>query len=520
MSSEHPSSLYRWTVLGIIMLGTFMAILDSSIVMVALPPMMSAFGVTRDKIEWVATAFMLASAAVMPLVGWLAGRLGYKMVYLSCLFIFTAASAGCALAWSYESLVAMRVLQAIGGGAIQPIGMAIVGDLFEPHERGKALGVWGTGVMVAPALGPTLGGYLTDISSWRTIFSVNLPIGAVTLLAGLMIMRNHGKRNAKPLDIFGYGFLTMALVSSLIALSNGQQEGWGSNYILTCWALATIGFVMFIGIELAVKYPILDLALFKARNYSLSIVLAVFRAIGLFGGVFLLPIFLQNLAGYTTIQSGMWMIPAAVAVGVMMPISGRLADRYGPRGLAALGSAFVGVSLLMFGNLDPMSGWPTIIIPQVLRGFGLALMMAPLITAALNAVPKHEIPMASSFFSVAQNVGGAIGIAVMNTHVTNEAHRHAVRIGELLPVQSQDFARFAQRASEMVIRQSPGILPTPQVKSAFAAAQGMLRRAQVLGFDNGFVFAGWVIIAAIPLCLFLKASEHHKRGGGPAVAAE
>ncbi|MFB3891522.1 MAG: DHA2 family efflux MFS transporter permease subunit [Phycisphaerae bacterium] len=513
-----PSAAYRWSVLGIIMMGTFMAILDSSIVNVALPHMMSAFGVPRDKIEWVATGFMLASASAMPLVGWAASRVSYKLLYLGCLGIFTAASGLCALAWSFESLVAARVLQAIGAGAIQPIGMAIVAELFEPHERGRALGVWGTGIMVAPALGPTLGGYLTDEFSWRSIFSVNLPIGVLTLLAGMIVM----KRLAPPatrkrrLDVWGYLFLTLALVSGLTALSNGEDKGWDSDYIHICFALTIIGVVMFIGVELAREKPLLDLRLFAIRNYSASIALAIFRSVGLFGSVFLLPIFLQTLMGYTTVQSGLWMIPGAVAVGVTMPIGGRLADRYSPAILTAIGCVMVGSSLIMFGWLDPMSDAFDIIMPQVVRGVGLALMMAPLLAAALNSVPRNELPMASSFLNVFQNIGGSLGIALMNNFVTRSIQNHAVRLGEVFQPQSQEFFRFSVRVSQLTYYQAHGILVDPRVKATAGALAAITRRAQVLGFDNGFVFAGILILAAIPLCLLLKPAPHHIRGNGMA----
>jgi len=501
----------RWAVLGIIMMGTFMAILDSSIVNVALPHMMSTFGVDREKIEWVSTGYLLASAVVMPLMGWLTTRMSYKSLYLGCLLIFTVASALCAMAWSYESLIAARILQAIGGGAIQPIGMAIVAELFEPHERGRALGIWGTGIMVGPAIGPTLGGYLTDAYSWRTIFSVNLPIGAATLLAGMIIMRPiRAQGGRRPFDIAGYAFLAMALIAGLTALSNGQEKGWSSTYIIVCEMIATIGLVMFIATELAVVHPILDLRLFLIRNYTLSILLAVFRAVGLFGSVFLFPIFLQTLMGYTPVQSGLWMMPNAIAVGVTMPFAGRLADRYSPAILTLIGSILVGTSLLAFGHLDPLSPWPVLVVPQLFRGAGLALMMAPLIAAALNAVPRHELPMASSFVNVSQNVGGSLGIALLNTYVTNSIHTHAVRLGEVFPPQSQSYARFGlDTASAIVLRHAQGIADSPQVKTAFAAGSGILRRAQVLGFNNGFTFAGLVLLAGIPLCLMLKPEAHH-----------
>lgn len=504
------TSSYRWGVLGIIMMGTFMAILDSSIVNVALPHMMSAFGVNRDKIEWVSTGFMLASAAIMPLVGWIAGRMNYKVLYLGSLTIFTVASALCAMAWSYESLVAARILQAIGGGAIQPIGMAIVAELFEPHERGKALGIWGTGIMVAPALGPTLGGYLTDIFTWRSIFSVNLPIGALTLLIGMAVMRPiHARGGRRPFDWFGYSFLAMALISGLTALSNGQEKGWDSAYIRICEALALVGATMFIAIEATIEHPLLDLKLFLIRNFTLSILLAIFRAVGLFGSVFLLPIFLQTLMGYTTIQAGLWMMPGALAVGVSMPIAGRLADRYSPRALTTVGCILVGGSLLFFGYLDPLSGWKMLILPQLIRGMGLALLIAPLLSAALNSVPRHELPMASSFLNVSQNVGGSMGIALLNNFVTNSIHSHAVRMGEVFPVQSQRFLRFGYDVSGLVFHQARGILPTAEIKAGLAAAQGIVRRATVMGFENGFFLGGLIVLMGIPLCLMLKPSAHH-----------
>ena len=503
---------YRWGVLGIIMMGTFMAILDTSIVNVALPHMMSSFGVTRDKIEWVSTGFLLTSAVVMPLMGWLTGRMSYKALYLGCLVIFTVASGLCAMAWNFESLIAARILQALGGGAIQPIGMAIVAELFEPHERGRALGIWGTGIMLGPALGPTLGGYLTDAFGWRTIFSVNLPFGILTVLAGMMIMRPlRAHTQKRPFDLAGYTFLAMALIAGLTGLSNGQDKGWHSNYVHICEALTVVGAVMFITLELVVAHPLLDLRLFLIRNFSLSIVLAMFRAVGLFGSVFLFPIFLQTLMGYTPVHAGFWMIPNAIAVGVTMPFAGHLADRYSPAILTGAGCVLVGVSLLLFGRLDPLSAWPILVLPQLARGAGLALMMAPLMAAALNAVPRAELPMASSFINVSQNVGGSLGIAWLNSYVTNAIHVHAERLGEVFPVQSAGFFRLALDVLPLEFHGVHGILATPQLKVAFAASSGFLRRAQVMGFDNGFVLAGIVVLAGIPLCLLLTPSAHHVR---------
>jgi EmrB/QacA subfamily drug resistance transporter len=496
----------RWVVLGIVMMGTFMAILDSSIVNVALPHMMAAFGVNRDQIEWVATAFMLATAVAMPLVGWLAGRLGHKLLYLSSLALFTAGSAVCAMAWSYHALIVARIVQAIGGGAIQPVGMAIVADLFEPHERGRALGIWGTGVMIGPALGPTLGGYLTDWFNWRVIFSVNLPFGILTLLAGLAIMRSdsHTRRRPVPFDSWGFGFLSMALIAGLLALSNGQEEGWTSTYIVTCLVLTIVGIVMFLAIETTVEHPLLPLSLFRYRNFSLSMLLSVFRSVGLFGGVFLLPIFLENLAGYSTIQTGLWMMPGAAAVGLMMPVAGRLADRHDPAWLVAMGTALTGASLVMYGGLDPRSSATFIIVPQLVRGAGLALMMAPLLAAAINAVPRSEVATASSFLNVAQRVGGSFGIALLNTFATDMIQVHAVRIGERLGPLTAEFARLGERAAALVLRAGPDSSLSPSAKSMVVAVSAVQQRASVLGFDNAFVLAGVILLLGTPFAFLLE----------------
>ncbi len=502
------SGSYRWFVLGIIMSGAFMVILDMTIVNVALPHMMSALGVNRDKVEWVVTAFMLITAVTATLMGWLSSRFGYKALYLVSLLVFTASSAACAFAWSFESLIAARVIQAVGGGAIQPVGLAIVAELFEPHERGRALGIWGVGIMVGPAVGPTLGGYLTDWFSWRAIFLVNIPVGITAILFGLVLIKSKSfaERKREPFDLPGFVFLAMALIAGLIALSNGQEKGWNSDYILLCLAITIVGLVFFISYELSAAHPLLDLRLFCIRNYSLAILLGIFRATGLFGGLFLLPLFLENLVGYTTVQAGLWMVPSAIAVGIVMPIAGRLTDRYSYRWLVTIGTALSGLSLFMYGNLDPLSGYVEIIGPQLIRGVGMAFMMAPLLTAALNAVPEERVAMASSYLSVAQRVGASFGIALLNTYVTNSAHIHAVRMGELLPAQSNAFYRLSLKSSSLIFRGAHGILPS---KGLLLSTHTILHHAQVLGFDNGFVFAGMFLFAAIPLALLLKPYARH-----------
>jgi len=526
--SEQPAASHRWMVLGIIMVGTFMAILDSSIVNIALPQMMSTFGVKRDQIQWVSTGFMLTSAVTMPIVGWLLIRFGPKLLYLSALSLFTFGSAACALAWSFDSLIMARVLQAIGSGAMQPVGMAIVASMFAPHERGKALGIWGTGVMVGPAVGPTLGGFLTDAFGWRTIFSVNLPFGIMALAAGLLIMegRKDAQQRKIPFDWWGFIFLSIALIGSLLALTLGQEKGWDTTYIRVCMTGGFVGLVMFIAIEKDNPHPLLDFSLFQSRNYTVSMIMAVFRSVGLFGGLFLLPIFLQNLSGYTAIQAGLWMMPGAVIMGIMMPIAGRLTDRFkNPRWLVAGGTTITGLSLLVYAKLDPLSGAAMILGPQAFRSFGLSFMFTPLMTLAVNAIPEDRIAMGSSFLNVSQRVGGSFGINLLNIYVTNSIQRHTIRIGEAICTQSsvfrnitahtlQSLAKIARGGSSsgsalgqlmsMVMRHVHDLPAVTQGSALLISLQMILQKATVRGFEDGFVMGGIIVLAGVPLCLLLK----------------
>ncbi len=290
INSQSSSDSYRWIVLGVLMMGTFTSLLTSSVVNVAIPRIMSTFSIGRGQAEWISTSFMLASAVAMPLVGWMVNRFGHKSFYLGALALFTAGTAACALAWDFNSLIAARVIQAFGGGAMQPAGMAIVALLFKPEERGRAMGIYSMGIMVAPALGPTLGGYLTEWFSWRAVFSMNVPFGLIALISGTILMKNDSSvpRVRRPFDWWGYLFLSMGLIGGLLAFSDGQEKGWTSAYIVTNSAFAIIGMTMFLAIEASTKHPILDLSIFKYRNYSFSMALSIVRSVGLFGGMFFL----------------------------------------------------------------------------------------------------------------------------------------------------------------------------------------------------------------------------------------
>jgi len=300
----------KWSVLSVVILGTFMAILDSNIVNVALPKMMAHFSATVDQIEWVVTAYMIAFAISMPATGWLQSRLGLKDVFIASLVLFVFGSVLCGLAWDKDSMIAFRIIQAAGGGAMMPTGITLVSEAFPPQERGMAMGTWSIGAMVAPSVGPFLGGYLVDEVSWRSIFYINVPVGALAVLAAIWILSSaRGSSPTRRFDLAGFLSFSAFLAALLIALAQGQREGWNSDYILSCFAISLLGLGGFLFSSLRQKDSIIDLSLLLNHNFVMASIINFVRAVAIFGSMFLLPLYLQNLMNYTALRTGIILAP-------------------------------------------------------------------------------------------------------------------------------------------------------------------------------------------------------------------
>jgi DHA2 family multidrug resistance protein len=507
--SPYPN--YKWMVMAIVMMGMVMAMLDSSIVNVSIPTIMADFGSNVADIEWVVTAYMLAFAVLMPLTAWLRDRVGHKILYSMSLLTFTVGSLLCGLAWNLPSLIVFRVVQALGGGAMNPTGMAMIAEVFEPKERGRAMGFFGMGIIVGPAVGPTLGGYLTAAFGWRSIFLVNLPVGifaALMALEMLVLDRPH-PHEKKPFDVWGFAFLSLFLLSFLLGISRGETEGWTSRYILSCAALSLFGFIGFLVAESLVRDRIMDLRLFRYPVFSVSMLISAIRSVALFGGVFLLPLFLQQLKGLTAIQSGLILLPGSLAVAVSMPIIGWLSDKSSPRFLTLVGMVCLIYSMYLYRNISIyMSIWD-IIYPTIIRGVGMGLLMAPIMTLALNAVPRRSAGMASSMMSVIQQVGGATGIAILSTVLDNRFKFHSAMVGTALNPASPAFSRALHglmlRAHEIGLS---------QLNAAAAAKAALIKYIYVAqmsyAFQDAFIFAMLMImVALIPVFLLPNRNITH-----------
>ncbi len=497
---------YRWRVLGVVMLGTVMSALDSSIVNVSLPNMMASFGASIDDIEWVVTGYMLAFSTFMPLTAWLRDRLGYRVLYIASLVVFTVGSLLCGIAPNLPTLVFARVIQAVGGGAITPTGMAIIAEVFPPEERGRALGIWGVGVIVGPALGPTLGGYLTEMFGWRSIFNINLPIGAVGLLIASRVLRADKPHAtaARGFDLPGFLLLTVFLVSALLGLSKGNHEGWTSRYVLTCGLVSAVSFVLFLAVESIVAERILDLGLFRNAQFSVAMVVTAARSVALYGGIFLLPVFLQNQMGRSEIGTGLLLLPGAVVIGMVMPIAGRIAERLGPRTPTLAGLALTAWFMWMYRRLDVTTSTWDVLYPTLIRGVGLGLLVTPVMTAAMNAVPTRKAGMASSMLSLTQQVAGSLGIAVLASVLGRRTKFHLAVVGQGLDATRPAFMEathaVALRAVELGSSPSDaGLLARSLVARKIAQA------AQVLAFNDAFLVGAAVVLAGAIPALFLAS---------------
>ena len=490
--------VYKWQVLGIVMIGTLMSALDSSIVNVSIPPIMADFGVGLDDIEWVITSYMLAFATLMPLTAWLRDRVGHKMLYIGSLIIFTIGSVLCGISWNLPSMIVARVIQAIGGGAVTPTGMAMITETFEPHERGRALGFWAMGAVMGPAFGPTVGGYLTRDFGWPSIFLVNLPIGIIGVVLGLRLLKadkpSHHAR--KPFDAAGFIFLGMFLISFLLATSKGETEGWFSTYIVTCVAVSIVGLVGFLLVESLVDHKIMDLPLLANPVFAACFLMTAVRSIALYGGTFLLPVFLQNFKGFDEVQSGLILLPGSLLMGVLMPFAGRLGDVLSPRLMAAVGFALLGVFFFEYRNLDMDTSTWGIIMPTMIRGVGVAMLIAPLTATAMNSVPKSKAGMASSMLNIIQQVGGSIGIAVLSLVLHRRSVYHLSVLGAGVSIRSPAYREAAGRVFERA--HELGYSHLDSLKVAGATIGGFIAKsASIMGFQDSFLVGAAMTFAVL-----------------------
>ena len=507
---ERDDSSYRWVILGIVMAGTFMAIMDISTVNVALPRIMTSMRTDVKTVTWIITASMLSAAVTMPSTAWLGSRFGFERMYIFSLLVFTLGSGLCSIAWSLPSLIFFRVIQATGGGAMQPIGMALMVQYFPLEERGRALGMWGTVAMLAPTLGPTTGGYLTDWFGWRSLFWLHLVVGSVIIPLSIQAMG--GKKagpKPPPFDWQGYIALAIFLIAVLLGFDQGQEQGWYSSPILLAWAVGIIAFTTFFVSELTVLHPIFPFGLLRHRDFTLGLFVSLTLSVGLFGAIFLVPLFMQNIQWHNTIQTGLVLMPGAIMMAIFMPLSGYLTDRIGARPLVAVGITITALSFYLYHQIDMYSSVWDIISLQLIRGVGVGLMMTPTTTAAMNAVDRLQAGTASALLSVGQRVGGSFGIAFLATMLQRRTIVHLESLSDRITVMGGTGTDAVNQLKYAAL--SIGYGGTDALNVAYGTVMTFVSKsAQTRAFGDVFVMAAFLTFLGFPAALFLSRRIPHR----------
>ncbi|MFZ7104100.1 MAG: DHA2 family efflux MFS transporter permease subunit [Peptococcaceae bacterium] len=495
-----------WAAISVLILGTFMAMLDSNIVNVALPKMMAVFGASQDNVEWILTGYMLTLGVVMPLSGYLGDTIGYKKIFMASLTLFIVGSTLCGMAWNLNSMIFARIIQAIGGGLMLPLGNALL-FMYSPREKmGMVMGIFGISIMFAPAIGPCLGGYIVDNISWRMIFYINVPVGIINFILASISLKETELTKGKNFDKLGLLFSSLGFFSLLLALSKAAGKGWDSPLVIGLFVVSVVSLSMFVIVELRHPEPILELRVFKNPVFTISILIMSIVSIGLFGAMFLIPLYIQNILGFSATTSGLIMFPAAVASGIMMPIAGRIYDKMGARWVVFAGLAILTYTTYMLHVLDLATPFALLIFWLALRGVGLGLCNMPVMTAGMNTVPQPLIGKASAIFNVMRQVSASMGIAVFTTILQKRAVFHIARLSEAINLNSDTVLASSKNLSDLAISQ--GMAGQTMQTVFLGVINGKIRlTSEAYGISDCFIISAVVCLIALALSLFLKEKK-------------
>ncbi|MDR3474534.1 MAG: DHA2 family efflux MFS transporter permease subunit [Devosia sp.] len=491
-----------------LMLGTVMQVLDTTIANVALPHMASALGAAQAEINWVLTSYIVAAAIATPLTGWMSDRIGQKRLFIFSVIGFTIASALCGIATSLDEMVVFRLLQGICGAMIAPLAQTVILNINPKERIGQAMAIYGMGIMVAPIIGPTLGGWLTESFDWRWVFLINLPVGIATVLM-LFVYMPDTVIKIRRFDFFGFGMLALGVGGLQLLLDRGAGNDWfNSSETWIELGLVITGFWVFVVHSLTAKTPFIDLRIFRDLNFSMASLFMFIVGITLFSGLALLPPLLQNLMGYPVIFSSVLMAPRGIATMAAMMIVGRLTGKVDPRVMMLFGVALMGYSLyLMTGFNLQMDFWP-VIVSGMIQGFGMGFIFVPLSTLAFATIAPTFRADGSSMFALVRNMGQGVGISVVTAVLSHMIGVNHVEVGQRLT-----------STSWAVLNQLP-ILLTGNKEYLDVIDQYVQQQGTMLSYLDDFVLMMWLSIAAAPIILLLRGNKPKNTAGAPSKTAE
>jgi DHA2 family multidrug resistance protein len=511
--AEWKPSFNPWLIAASVMLATFMEVLDTSVANVALPHIAGNLSATPEEATWVLTSYLVSNAIILPATNWLSRFFGRKRFLIACIVIFTLSSVMCGAAASLGFLIVARIIQGAGGGALQPIAQAILMESFPREKRGSAMAVFGMGVVVAPIIGPTLGGWITDNYAWRWIFYINVPIGIIAvLMANAFIEDPPYIKHQKPgrIDYVGFGLMALGLATLQLVLDKGQESDWfSSNFILWATVFGVASLVAFVVWELRSKEPIVNLRVLANRNFAVGTLLMTMLGIVLYGTIALLPLFLQTLLGYPAMQSGMAVSPRGIGSILSMLVIGRLVGRIDSRWLIMFGFSLLAYSTYMFSDINLQISMGSIVLPSIISGAAMGFVFVPLTTTAMGTLSNDQMGNAAGVFNLMRNTGGSIGIAAVMTLLARGAQTHMVPLGANVnpynPIAQQ---RLHQMAGAMASRS--GSAGTSMQQALGAVYGTVARQAMVLSYIDKFRLLALLCLLCIPATLLFKRVRARK----------
>jgi DHA2 family multidrug resistance protein len=511
-SAEWKPAANPWTIAASVMIATFMVVLDSSVANVALPHIAGNLSASTDESTWVLTSYLVSNGIMLPASGWIARRIGRKRLLLISILLFTAASLLCGVAIDMPMLIVARVLQGIGGGGMQPLAQSILLESFPPRRHGTAMAVYGMGVVVAPVIGPTLGGWITDSYSWRWIFYINLPIGVLALfMVNLFVEDPPYLRKAfrGAIDYLGFGLMALWLGSLQLVLDKGQEMDWfATPWIRWTAAISFLALLGFIFRELTDREPIVQLRVLMDRNFSVGTVITGIYGFVLYGATAMLPLFLQTIMGYSALQSGLTVSPRGMGAMASMMVVGVLVRYFDGRLLMAFGFALLGYSTWMLSNISLDIGMASVILPNVINGSAMGFIFVPLTTMTLSRLRKEEMGNATGIYNLVRNIGGSIGIATVTTLLVRGSQAHQSYLAANLTAGSPATARMLQGLGARFFHAGANV-HTAHQEALGALYRSVQQQAAVLSYADNFRLLAYLSLACMPLVLLFQRVRKH-----------
>jgi MFS transporter, DHA2 family, multidrug resistance protein len=511
MESSPQPRVNPWIVTISVMLATFMEVLDTTVVNVSIPHISGNLSATYEEGTWVVTSYLVSNAIILPLSGWLARYFGRKRLLMFCVAGFAVTSGLCGAATSLTSLIIFRVLQGITGGGMQPLSQAILLETFPPQKHGQAMAAFGIGVILAPILGPTLGGWITDNYSWRWIFYLNIPVGLLSLImiGNFVSDPEYIKRNRSAVDVWGIGFLALGLGTLQVILDTGQRKDWwSSDNIRVLTVLCIVGLAAFVIRELLISDPVVDLRVLKDRAFATGVFLISMVGFTLYASLVLLPMYLETLLGFPALQAGLALSPRGIGALIAMPVVGILVSKFDARKVLAFGFVCGGWSMYVLSRLNLNAGYWDVCWPQVAQGVAMASMFTPLAAATVSHIAKNRMGNATSIFNLMRNIGGSFGIAAMTTFVARRSQVHQNHLIE--HISTADLAVQQALKQWTSYFQSQGADLVTATQRAYAATYMQVQQhASMLSFVESFWVMAVLFIALLPLLLLLRNTSRN-----------